>query len=80
VQKRQASAYQLTSNLIPVIVTDDMIKAGLAAMNELPRDENLEYVVTSVFLAMEYSRQSQNETQRLLERAVDEGERQCRDS
>jgi hypothetical protein len=73
---RHSSAAHRTTNLTPVIVTDEMVKAGLSAMNELPRDEDPGYVVTSIFLAMEYRRQSLDKSGRILERVLDEGERQ----
>jgi hypothetical protein len=41
-----------------VIVTDEMVKAGLDELSELPRDEDPSYLVEAIYMAMEYERRS----------------------
>jgi hypothetical protein len=43
-----------------VIVTDEMGKAGLDQLSELPRDEYPLYLVEAIYMAMEYERRSRD--------------------
>lgn len=55
-------------------ITPEMIEAGLDEFLELPRGEDLRYVVTSIYLAMEYQRRSDHERFGLLDHVVHEGQ------
>jgi hypothetical protein len=41
-----------------VIVTPEMVSAGLDRLSDLPRDEDPAYLVEAVYMAMEYERRS----------------------
>jgi hypothetical protein len=43
-----------------VIVADEMVKAGLDQLSELPRDEDPLYLVEAIYMAMEYERRSRD--------------------
>jgi hypothetical protein len=43
-----------------VIVADEMVKAGLDQLSELPRDGDPLYLVEAIYMAMEYERRSRD--------------------